>query len=175
MAKDLIQYPTEPVPPVLDFSITDGYRCKYCRFLYRVKSFIEAYVRSNYRKDSSSIPLDIEEGVKLQTLFRSKSACFPVFRATAVRLTTSMTWKNTLLYTKKFVQFDPGDLTPWMETTGIARHLRGRDQKALRNMTAILRLKDGDELRPVMRALEEIFQDAINICKGDGNNYLLRR
>jgi len=26
-----------------------------------------------------------------------------------------------------------------------------------------------------MRALEEIFQDAINICKGDGNSYLLRR
>jgi len=102
MAKDLIQYPTEPVPPVLDLSITDGYRCKYCGFLCGVKSYMEAHVRSNYRKDSSSVLLDIEEGVKLQTLFGSKSACFSVFRATAVRLTTPMTWKNTLLSTKKF-------------------------------------------------------------------------
>jgi hypothetical protein len=51
----------------------------------------------------------------------------------------------------------------------------GQRPKSLTNMTVIPRLKDGDGLRPVMRALEEIFQDAINICKGDGNNYLLRR
>jgi len=51
----------------------------------------------------------------------------------------------------------------------------GAETKSLTNMTVIPRLKDGDELRPVMRALEEIFQDANNICKIDGNSYLLRR